>query len=265
MNWSLMLNALLLIGVVVAIVRTVQTRRQQDVQKTVQSLSVNNAPAGQYDDIISVRKVNPMQATSVVKPSIAMPMRQPVNSNMKQQVKLDLPIQKPTIQTVMPPQGVETSVAARPATTTTTASTASSESIMIFLLAKSNRQLAGYELLQAVLSAGFRFGEGGLFHRHQSPNCQGPVMCSLAAATQTGVFDLQNIGAFVVHGLCLFMGVSGQKEIDAERFDMMLDTARTLSDSLDTYLLDDFREPLSEQSIARYHQRLMLNEEQVCV
>ncbi len=266
MNWSLMLNALLLIGVVVAIVRTVQTRRQQDVQKTVQSLSGNNAPAGQYDDIISVRKVNPMQAaTSVAKPSIAMPMRQPANSNMKQPVKSDVPIQKPTLQTVMSPQGVEATASVRPATTTTTTSTASSESIMIFLLAKSNRQLAGYELLQAVLSAGFRFGEGGLFHRHQSPNCQGPVMCSLAAATQTGVFDLQNIGAFVVHGLCLFMGVSGQKEIDAERFDMMLDTARTLSDSLDTYLLDDFREPLSEQSIARYHQRLMLNEEQVCV
>ena len=136
---------------------------------------------------------------------------------------------------------------------------------MIFLLAKSNRQLAGYDLLQAVLSAGFRFGEGGLFHRHQYPNCQGPIMCSLAAATPTGVFDLQNIGGFVVHGLCLFMRISGQKEVDAERFDMLLDTAKTLSESLDTHLLDELREPLSEQSVVRYHKRLMLNEEQVCV
>ena len=136
---------------------------------------------------------------------------------------------------------------------------------MIFLLDKSNRQLAGYELLQAVLSAGFRFGEGGLFHRHQFPNCQGSVMCSLAAATPTGVFDLQNIGGFVVHGLCLFMQISGHREVDAERFDMMLDTARTLSDSLDTHLLDELREPLSENSIARYHQKLMLNEEPVGV
>ncbi len=88
-------------------------------------------------------------------------------------------------------------------------------------------------------------------------------MCSLAAATPSGVFDLQNIGAFVVRGLCLFMPISGNREIDAERFDMMLDTARTLSDSLDTYLLDELREPLSESSLNRYYQKLMLTEEQL--
>jgi len=38
-----------------------------------------------------------------------------------------------------------------------------------------------------------------------------------------------------------------------------------LSDSLDTHLLDELREPLSENSIARYHQKLMLNEEPVGV
>ena len=86
-------------------------------------------------------------------------------------------------------------------------------------------------------------------------------MCSLAAATPTGVFDLNNIGGFVVHGLCVFMQMSGHQEIDAERFDMMLDAARVLSDNLDTHLLDDLRQPLSDQSITRYHQRLLRNEQ----
>jgi len=260
MNWSLMLNALLLIGVVIAIVRTVQTRRQQEVQKKVQNLSGSPAPISNYDDIIAVRKVNHSPTvTPMIKPSVALPPRQSFHPSVKQQGTLDQSINNSIVQPMPVPQDVENVVQARP--TNTAAVMPNAESLMIFLLAKSNRQLAGYELLQAVLSAGFRFGEGALFHRHQHPNCQGPVMCSLAAATPTGVFDLQNIGGFVVHGLCLFMRISGQKEIDAERFDMMLDTARTLSDSLDTYLLDEFREPLSEQSVARYHQRLMLEEQ----
>jgi cell division protein ZipA len=131
---------------------------------------------------------------------------------------------------------------------------------MMFLLAKENRQLAGYELLQTVLAAGLRFGEGHLFHRHQSPNGQGPVLCSLAAATPTGVFDLQNIGAFSVHGLCLFMHASGNPTLDAERFAIMLDTAKQLSEGLDTHLLDDQRKPLSDASIQRYYRLLNLGE-----
>ena len=123
---------------------------------------------------------------------------------------------------------------------------------MMFLLAKENRQFAGYELLQTVLAAGLRFGEGHLFHRHQFANGQGPVLCSLAAATATGVFDLQNIGAFSVRGLCLFMHASKSPSIDKERFSIMLETARQLSEGMDAYLLDDQRKPLTKERIARY-------------
>ena len=89
--------------------------------------------------------------------------------------------------------------------------------LMMFLLAKEKRQFAGYELLQTVLASGLRFGEGNLFHRHQFPNGQGPVLCSLAAATPSGTFDLQNIGAFSIRGLCLFMYTSKNSTIDRER------------------------------------------------
>jgi cell division protein ZipA len=128
--------------------------------------------------------------------------------------------------------------------------------IMFFLLAKDNRQFAGYELLQTVLAVGLRFGEGHLFHRNQYANGQGPVLCSLAAATATGVFDLQNIGAFSVRGLCLFMQTSKKPSIDAERFSVMLDTARQLSEGLDAHLLDDQRKPLTQERIA-YFQHLL--------
>jgi cell division protein ZipA len=136
------------------------------------------------------------------------------------------------------------------------------DSVMMFLLAKGDKELAGYELLQTVLAAGLRFGEGHLFHRHQRPNGQGPVLCSLAAATPTGVFDLQNIGAFSVKGLCLFMQASGNPSVDGERFEIMLATAKQLSEDLDTLLLDDRQKPMNDESLKRYYTRLDIHSDE---
>ncbi len=134
--------------------------------------------------------------------------------------------------------------------------------VMMFLLAKANRHFAGYELLQTLLAAGLRFGEGSLFHRHQHANGQGPILCSLACATSTGVFDMQSMGAFSVRGLCLFMQASGNPTIDGERFNIMLDTARLLSEGLDAHLLDDARRPLTDERIQHYIQLLGLDEQE---
>lgn len=239
-NWSLVLNVLLLIGVFIAIGRMMKTRRQTMHPASYQP-SIGPANHTSPDDIIAVRKVN--RELPVEEPALQATIR-PSAPVIKR------PILQPTVDAdnscqdeIEPITGAE-----------------AVSSVMMFLLAKENRQLAGYELLQTVLAAGLRFGEGHLFHRHQSPNGQGPVLCSLAAATASGVFDMQNIGAFSVHGLCLFMQASGNPTIDAERFAIMLDTAKQLSEGLDTYLLDDNRQPLCEASIQRYYRLLNLGE-----
>ena len=231
-NVSLIFNILLLIGVIIAITSIIKSRRQNlnfvDYQPPIGASSTMN-----HDDIIAVRKIDPI-----------VEMEQPAIQ----------PLLRPSPQAPMP------SVSAYQEERRPLLGGESPTSVMMFLLAKENRQLAGYELLQTVLSVGLRFGEGHLFHRHQSPNGQGPILCSLAAATATGVFDLQNIGAVSVHGLCLFMQASGNSTIDAERFAIMLDTAKQLSEGLDTYLLDDQRKPLSEVSLNRYSRALNLDE-----
>lgn len=231
-NWSLVLNILLLIGVIIAISRMIKSRRQGlnlvDYQPSIGTPTIAN-----QDDIIAVRKVNLDSASE--DPAIQ-------------------PILRPTPQVSVP------SVRAPQEERQPALGSEPASSLMMFLLAKENRQLAGYELLQTVLAAGLRFGEGHLFHRHQSPNGQGPVLCSLAAATPSGVFDLQNIGGFSVHGLCLFMQASGNPTIDGERFAIMLDTAKQLSEGLDTHLLDDHRKPLSDVSIQRYYRLLNLGD-----
>ena len=239
-NWSLVLNVLLLIGVVITIGRMIKARRQ-NLNTVNYPPSVGQPIIAHQDDIISVRKINHelMADEPIIKPIIEPTLRPDYQATSAPVIK---PVSTPSLEKTPAPSD-EPSV-----------------SLMMFLLAKENRQLAGYELLQTVLAAGLRFGEGHLFHRHQSPNGQGPVLCSLAAATPSGVFDLQNIGAFSVHGLCLFMQASGNSTIDAERFSIMLDTAKQLSEGLDTYLLDDQRQHLSDESIQRYYRMLNLNE-----
>ena len=220
-SWSLFLNVLLLIGVVIAIGRLMKARRQ-NLSPIAYQPSLATVETKYFDDVIAVRKVN--REEQAIPPS-----ESPV---VKQK-------NEPTLEKAKPSPVAE-----------------KGRSVMMFLLAKDNRQIAGYELLQTVLAAGLRFGAGNLFHRHQKPNGQGPILCSLAAATQSGVFDLHNIGAFSVRGLCLFMQASGNSTIDAERFAIMWETAKHLSEDLDTHLLDEQKQPVGEESVKRYRKVL---------
>lgn len=244
-NWSLILNVFLLVGVIIAIGRLMKARRQNldfNRYRPTANKVVNSPYDAQpmHDDIIAVRKVN-----------------QDTLLSAQPEIPAELPKAKPkAVQPQLIPQEeakVEPVQVKEKRTAPTT--------LMMFLLAKDNRQFAGYELLQTVLAAGLRFGEGHLFHRHQSNNGQGPILCTLAAATSTGVFDLQNIGAFSVRGLCLFMQVSKDAAINAERFTGLLETAQQLSEGLDAHLLDDQRKPLTNERIAYYHQLFHMEEE----
>ncbi|MFZ4076645.1 MAG: cell division protein ZipA C-terminal FtsZ-binding domain-containing protein [Legionellaceae bacterium] len=253
-NWSFVLNVLLLTGVIGAIVRMVKIKRQEPVVAARMQPSVGRTglspSSDKLDDIIAVRKVMPQVPQVSQTPQV---FQGPEATQAPQTSEVMI---QPSVHPVVASPSVESSEK-KPVSRST------ASSLVLFLLAKENRQLAGYELLQTLLAAGLRFGEGQLFHRHQHPNGQGPVLCSLATATATGVFDLQNIGAFSVHGLCLFMQPSSNKAIDAERFAIMLDTAKQLSEGLDTYMLDDERKPWSDEGLNRYYRKLGLEEEEV--
>lgn len=244
-NWSLIFNVLLLVGVIVAIGRLMNARRQSlSAERYSQPPTVDKAQNSPYDaqpfsdDIISVRKVSDNvllriePETALVEENILPKIApKPKKHPLIQQEEMTFSRKQPVKEDAPP-------------------------TLMMFLLAKESRLFAGYELLQTVLATGLRFGDGNLFHRHQFDNGQGPVLCSLAAATATGTFDLQNIGAFAVRGLCLFMRTSNNPNIDAERFTLMLETARQLSEGLDAHLLDFQRKPLTEERLAQYYQLL---------
>ena len=76
--------------------------------------------------------------------------------------------------------------------------------VILYLMAPSNSTFGGYELLQALLSAGLRFGEQQVFHRHEHKDGRGKTLFHCASAESPGTFDLSKMGSFATRGLCLF-------------------------------------------------------------
>lgn len=257
-NLSLILNLILLVAVVIAISRLMKTRRQNLVPESHGQPSFGSVDNKPVDEIIAVRKLTaefedehdapfedeqletqrPLAGESRV---YLRPSREKADSVVEDDTKQQLEEQNSSNSSNSSQVGEQ-----KPA----------DHMIMMFLLAKDQRQFAGYELLQTVLAAGLRFGEGDLFHRHQLPNGQGPVIFSLASATSSGIFDLQNMGAFNARGLCLFMQTSGNPTIDMDRFNVLYETARQLSEGLDAHLLDERRQPLTKEGLLRYQHAL---------
>lgn len=247
-NISLMLNIILLIGVMAAIGRIMKSRKRKSMEQTGPS-APNEPTLPQLEDIIAVRKVSTVQAEQAAAEPAAIATLSSHPATAASTVKISKTQPALQAQKIAPQASNAQEVNAFK-------TTQKGKTLMFFLLAKENRLFAGYELLQTLLACGLRFGEGNIFHRHQYPNGQGPVMCSLAAATPSGVFDLPNIGAFTARGLCLFMETSGNTSVDEERFDLMLETGRQLSEGLNALLLDAQRRPLTEPRMDAYHKVL---------
>ena len=133
--------------------------------------------------------------------------------------------------------------------------------IIINVFATENRSFVGYELLQALLSAGFRYGELRIFHRYENLNGKGNILFSVAQSTEPGVFDIQNMGAVYCKGLTLFMYADGSAS-DLTKFQLMLESAKQLAQDLEGELFDKDRYPLRETQVFQYQQMLQIPEDQ---
>ena len=132
--------------------------------------------------------------------------------------------------------------------------------IVMGVLARQGYTFAGYELLQALLSNGLRYGQMHIFHRHEEGNGHGAILFSLASATKPGTFELTKMGSFKCHGLSLFMRVSGQKDLQ-QALDIMINTAKQLAEDLDGEVVDEKRQPLSNEKIKFWRERVRTYEQ----
>lgn len=122
------------------------------------------------------------------------------------------------------------------------------EMINLYLLAETDHPYTGYELLQELLSVGFRYGEMNIFHRHENKAGQGKILFSLASATAPGTFELSKMGSVSVPGLCLVMRPKKLKNPVAA-YDLMISSAQQLVEDLGGAILDETRRPLNQKTI----------------
>lgn len=239
-NWSLVLNIVLFFGVIIAIARLVRLRNKVSTQsRKATTPNIFEGDEGN-DDIISVRKLADDESDDLSEYNIKLST---VSSDDSVEVE-DIDEAPHTTMSLDNSKASKSTPEIEPDP---------NSMLMIFLVAKDEQVFAGYELLQAVLASGLRFGEGNIFHKHQNNNGQGTILFSLAAATAEGTFDLQNMGSYSVRGLCLYMHTSGNASIDSERFDLMHTTAKLLAEDLQARLLDDKQQVMDEAGVERYH------------
>jgi cell division protein ZipA len=117
--------------------------------------------------------------------------------------------------------------------------------VTLRVVARDKDAFQGDELVLSLRGIGMRHGKFGIFHRYDGAN-EDDVVFSVASLVEPGNFDLSNIKEQQIPGVSIFMVLPGPMD-GAEAFDLMTETARALSQSLNAELLDESGSTLSIQ------------------
>jgi len=132
------------------------------------------------------------------------------------------------------------------------------QDVFIFnVVAREGSAVRGHELLQFFLTAGFRFGEMSIFHRHENSDGTGPILFSIANMMQPGTFDLDKMEQFSSQGVSFFLSAPNDEINIKKAFDMMLLAVEQMAEEFDCIVLNEKRTPLTEEEFRNYHKRLL--------
>ena len=118
--------------------------------------------------------------------------------------------------------------------------------VVLYILAKPNKQLIGSQVNSSAQAMGLSFGEMNIFHyRKDNRN-----VFSLANMLEPGSFDATTIHDLKTTGLTVFMQIQGDDPLDD--LTEMLQRSYQLAGLLDARLCNHRREPLTEQDAENY-------------
>ena len=123
-----------------------------------------------------------------------------------------------------------------PAPATTPAPPAQDRIVTVRFVAK-DKGLSAEKAILALRAAGLQHGRYGIFHRPGEGGVDGPLF-SVASLTEPGSFDLTNLSRSSIPGMSFFMILPGPGD-PVVRFDLMVETARTLAHDLNAELHDE--------------------------
>mgnify|MGYP006194331927 FL=1 len=128
---------------------------------------------------------------------------------------------------------------------------APSEVLILYVLLPEHSEMKGPDLLSALLTLGFKFGDMDIFHRHQDSAGSGAVLFSLANMFNPGTFDLENMDKLATRGVSLFMTLPGPGE-PLQNFNLMHNAAKKLAEEFGGQVLDGQRSVLTVQTVRHY-------------
>jgi len=105
----------------------------------------------------------------------------------------------------------------------------------------------GEQLVVQLNRAGLRFGDFEIFHFENLFSC--------ASAYEPGTFDLDRLDTLKTSGLTFFMETGHLDDIK-DAFETMLEAAQHLAEQLRGQLCDDKWQPLNENTLSRYYDRI---------
>lgn len=127
--------------------------------------------------------------------------------------------------------------------------------IIINVHAQPGSVLHGQTMLELLLSHGVRFGKMDIFHRRESLADSQRVQFSIANSVEPGTFDLDTFDTFTTPGVTFFMQLPGPKK-PMDAFKSMLTVANALAQNSGGRLLDEQRNPASQQTLEHLKQQV---------
>jgi cell division protein ZipA len=123
--------------------------------------------------------------------------------------------------------------------------------IVISVVVGQSQLISGAALLPSLLTLGMKYGDMGIFHRHQDNAGNGKVTFSLANMMNPGSFDLDSMEVFATRGVSLFMTLPNAAD-GFDVFEQMLSAAKQLANEFQGQVLDDKRNPMTKQNEQHY-------------
>lgn len=129
------------------------------------------------------------------------------------------------------------------------------EVLIINVMAFKGEMFNGGDLLDIVLKCGMRYGSMDIFHRYSDAKGEGTLLFSMANMVKPGTFDLDAMDEFETPGVSLFMTLPLNADA-MQSFDLMLDTAKAIAETLDGELKDEQRSVMTRQTVEHSRQRI---------
>ncbi|MDA0707087.1 MAG: cell division protein ZipA C-terminal FtsZ-binding domain-containing protein [Proteobacteria bacterium] len=109
--------------------------------------------------------------------------------------------------------------------------------VTLRVVARNKGAFRGDELILCLRGIGMRSGKFGIYHRYDG-NDENRTIFSAASLVEPGSFDLANIKEQEIPGISMFLVLPGPID-GTEAFDMMMQAARAIAQTINAELLDE--------------------------